>query len=126
LISWTPEGFIGQLFATMKPYVAAPPPGVSPPPLWGNEDHVRALLGDRVGDVVAQRRGLTVDMFGDGAEFRDFFKTNYGPTIVAYRGIEADAERVATLDADIAALGDRFLQDGSMDWEYLLVIAHKR
>ena len=40
------------MFATMKPFVPAPPPGVSPPPLWGNADHVTALLGDRVTDVV--------------------------------------------------------------------------
>jgi ubiquinone/menaquinone biosynthesis C-methylase UbiE len=26
LISWTPEGFIGQLFAVMKPYAPPPPP----------------------------------------------------------------------------------------------------
>ena len=56
VISWTPEGFIGQMFATMKPFVPAPPPGVSPPPLWGNADHVTALLGDRVTDVVTTRR----------------------------------------------------------------------
>src|ERR1700712_3966352 len=40
LLSWTPTGFIGKLFATMKPYVAAPVAGVSSPPLWGSEDHV--------------------------------------------------------------------------------------
>ena len=56
LISWTPEGHIGQLWATMKPYAPPPPPGAQPPPLWGQEDHVRALLGDRVTDVVTERR----------------------------------------------------------------------
>ncbi|MBV9831481.1 MAG: class I SAM-dependent methyltransferase, partial [Marmoricola sp.] len=40
LLSWTPQGFIGQMFATMKAYVPAPPAGVSPPPLWGDPDHV--------------------------------------------------------------------------------------
>ena len=40
LLSWTPEGFIGQMFATMKPYAPAPPPGAQPPPLWGSEEHV--------------------------------------------------------------------------------------
>ena len=47
LLSWTPEGFIGQMFATMRPYAPPPPPGAQPPPLWGSEEHVRALLGDR-------------------------------------------------------------------------------
>jgi SAM-dependent methyltransferase len=29
LLSWTPEGFVGRLFATMKPFAPAPPPGAS-------------------------------------------------------------------------------------------------
>ena len=126
LISWTPEGYIGQLFATMKPYVPAPPHGAQPPPLWGREEHVRALLGDRVSEVVTERRTLPVDHFADGAAFRDYFKAVYGPTISAYRNIEGDADRVAALDVDIARLGDGFLQGGcTMEWEYLLVTARK-
>jgi SAM-dependent methyltransferase len=126
LISWTPEGYIGQLFVTMKPYMPAPPPGAQPPPLWGREDHVRALLGDRVTDVVAEQRTLTVDHFPDGAAFRDYFKAVYGPTISAYRNVEGDADRVAALDADIAGLGDGFLAGGgTMEWEYLLLTARK-
>jgi len=127
LISWTPGGFIGQMFAAMKPYVAAPPPGAQPAPLWGNADHVRSLLADRVSDFAAQPRMLRVDRFADGAVFRDFFKANYGPTIAAYRGIESEPEQAAELDARLAELGDRYLAGSSeMDWEYLLVTAHKR
>jgi ubiquinone/menaquinone biosynthesis C-methylase UbiE len=125
LISWTPEGFIGRLFATMKPYVAAPPPGVQSPPLWGSEQHVLEMLGDRVTDVVMQRRELPVDRFADGAAFRDYFKANYGPTIAAYRGIADHPDKVAALDADIARLGDDACAR-SMSWEYLLLTAHAR
>jgi ubiquinone/menaquinone biosynthesis C-methylase UbiE len=123
LVSWTPEGFIGQMFAIMKPYVAPPPAGVSPPPLWGQEAHVRELLGDRVRDVDAQRRMLPVRTFTTGAEFRDYFKANYGPTIAAYKGIADQPEKVAALDEALAELGDRQLSDGTMDWEYLLFTA---
>jgi SAM-dependent methyltransferase len=126
LISWTPEGHIGKLFSVMKPYAPAPPPGAQPPPLWGQEDHVRALLGDRVTDVVTERRMLTVDHFANGTEFRDYFKTVYGPTISVYRNIEGDPERVAALDADIAQVGDSVLSGSSaMEWEYLLLTARK-
>jgi SAM-dependent methyltransferase len=126
LISWTPEGHIGQLWAAMKPYAPAPPPGAQPPPLWGQEDHVRALLGDSVTDVVTERRMLTVNQFADGAEFRDYFKTLYGPTISVYRKIEDDPDRVAALDADIAWVGDSVLSGSStMEWEYLLLTACK-
>jgi SAM-dependent methyltransferase len=126
LISWTPEGHIGQLWAAMKPYAPAPPAGAQPPPLWGQEDHVRALLGDRVTDVVTERRMLTVEQFADGAEFRDYFKALYGPTIAVYRNIGDDPDRVAALDADIAQVGDSVLSASStMEWEYLLLTARK-
>jgi SAM-dependent methyltransferase len=126
LISWTPEGHIGQLWATMKPYAPPPPPGAQPPPLWGQEDHVRALLGDRVTDVVTERRTLPVHHFPDGAAFRDYFKAVYGPTIAVYRNIEGASDRVAELDAAIARIGDGFLEgDSTMEWEYLLVTARK-
>jgi SAM-dependent methyltransferase len=127
LISWTPSGFVGQMFATMKPYVASPPPGAQPPPLWGDEDHVRGLLSDRVTDFTARREMLPVSAFGDGAAFRDFFKANYGPMVAAYRGIAGEPGRVAALDAELAALGDRHLAGGeTMQWEYLVVTARKR
>jgi SAM-dependent methyltransferase len=127
LISWTPDGFIGQMFATLRPYVPAPPPGAQPPPMWGNADHVRGLLGDGVTDFTAERRTLEVDHFTEGAAFRDFFKMHYGPTISAYRGIADEPDRVAALDAELAELGDRYLAGSStMEWEYLLVTARKR
>lgn len=125
VLSWTPEGFIGQLFAAMKPYAPPPPPGASPAPLWGRADHVRALFGDRVTDLVAHQQNLRVNRFTDGSEFRDFFKANYGPTIAVYRFIADDPAKVAALDTDLAVLGDSFLRDGTMNWEYLLVTARR-
>lgn len=128
LLSWTPNGFIGQVFATMKPYAPPPPPGASPAPLWGTVDHVRKLLGDRVEDLVAHQQTLRVDRFHNGAQLRDFFKANYGPTIAVYRFIADDPEKVAALDRDLVALGERFDRGDShtvLDWEYLLVTARR-
>lgn len=126
LISWTPEGLVGQMFATMKPFVPAPPPGVQPPPLWGSEDHIGALFGGRVDELVTRRETLKVSRFHSGAAFRDYFKSNYGPTIAAYHNVGDDRERVAALDAALAELGERFLAVPSvMEWEYLLVTARK-
>jgi ubiquinone/menaquinone biosynthesis C-methylase UbiE len=126
VLSWTPEGFVGQMFATMKPYAPPPPPGAQPPPLWGREEHVRALLGDRVEDVEAHRRTLRVDRFATAEEFRDFFKATYGPTIAVYRAIADEPARVAELDAALATLARTHdLGSGAMDWEYLVVTARR-
>lgn len=124
LISWTPEGFVGDLFRTMKPYAPPPPPGAQPPPLWGDETHVRTLLGDRVTDVETRRQTVTVSAFDTPDTFRAYWKETYGPTIVAYRNVADDAARTADLDRDIAGVAARHDRgDGVMDWEYLLLTA---
>ena len=128
LISWTPSGFIGQMFATMKPYAPPPPPGAQPPPLWGSEDHVRELLGDRVEQVHTETRALRVTHYATPEAFCDYFKINYGPTISAYRFIADDPGRVAALDQDLAELGRRFdvgTDSFVLDWEYLLFTARR-
>ena len=127
LVSWTPEGFVGQMFAAMRPFVAPPPPGASPPPLWGKEEHVRALLGSGVTGLRAERRSLEVDRFADPQEFLQFFKSHYGPTVAAYRGLAEQPERADELDAELLELAGRFTSThGRMDWEYLLVTAVRR
>jgi hypothetical protein len=81
------------MFGIMKPYAPPPPPGVQPPPLWGKEEHVLDLLGDRV-----------------------YFKNHYGPTIATYRNLAEQPDRAAALDRELAELGDRHdLRCGAMD-----------
>ena len=129
LLNWTPDGFIGQMFAAMKPYAPPPPPGAQPPPMWGREDHVRALLGDRVSDVSARRQTVRVGMFARPEDFRDYFKARYGPTIAAYRNIASDPARAAALDQELAGLARRHDHGTGttvMDWEYLLLTARKQ
>ncbi|AMW11204.1 hypothetical protein A4E84_17860 [Streptomyces qaidamensis] len=130
LLSWTPQGFIGRMFAAMKPYAPPPPPGAQPPPLWGDEDHVRALLGDRVTDVSAERRTVRVDRFETPEMFRDYFKERYGPAISVYKNIAGEPDRAAALDGalvDLARDGDQGTGSGGtlLEWEYLLFTARR-
>jgi hypothetical protein len=127
LLSWTPSGFIGQMFSTMKPYAPPPPPGAQPAPLWGDEDHVRGLLGHRVTSIDVRRQALRVENYATAEDFRDYFKTYYGPTIAVYASLADQPDRVAALDEDLVALARRYdLGSGAMDWEYLLVTARVR
>lgn len=131
LINWTPEGFIGRLFATMKPFVPPPPPGASPAPLWGSEDHVATLFGDRVTDLTMTRQTVHMNHCATPAEFREYWKRNYGQTIAAYRYNAERPDRVAELDAaflEFLTDWNRSVEPGrtAYDAEYLLVTATKR
>lgn len=129
VLSWTPEGFIGQMLAAMKPFAPPPPVGAQPPPLWGQEQHVRDLLGDRVSGLSARRRTLAVDQFVDADAFGDYFRAHYGPTIAVYRAIADDPDKVAGLDAALVELVHRFDLGGEgatrLEWEYFLVTAQR-
>ncbi len=126
LANWTPEGFIGQMFACLKPYAPAPPPGAQPPLLWGSEAHVTELLGDRVRDLELVRRSVSIDRFTSPADFREYFKANYGPTIAAYRVHAADTERTTAMDEALDTLAERAGAGSTpMEWEYLLVTAYR-
>jgi ubiquinone/menaquinone biosynthesis C-methylase UbiE len=117
LLNWTPAGFVGQLFATMKPYAPPPPPGASPGPLWGDAEHVRTLLNL---DVAAVKDTIRFDVTDDPTAFREWWKANYGPTIAAYR----TQEDPTALDAAFLEFLERTQQpDGSWSAEYLVVTA---
>jgi len=90
LLSWTPEGMIGALFRTMGPYAPPPPPGAQPPPLWGSEEHVKELFGDRVDFRLMERDMLDVTAFPRPHDYGEHFKAKYGPTIAARRNAERD------------------------------------
>jgi SAM-dependent methyltransferase len=125
VLSWTPEGMIGDLFRTMGPYAPPPPPGAQPPPLWGSEAHVLELFGDKV-DVSTLRRGvLEVGAFERPRDFAEHFKGYYGPTIAT----QANARRTGREGEFIVAL-NRFFEDWNsgtpdrarFELEYLIAV----
>ncbi|KIS28466.1 hypothetical protein TV39_04900 [Arthrobacter sp. SPG23] len=130
LMSWTPEGFIGKMFAAMKPFAPPPPPGAQPPPLWGTEDHVRELFGDRITDVQTAKKTVSITSFHHPEDFVHYFKSHYGPTISVYKFLGDDENRAKDLDKALTELAGTYLEaqgdsTAKMDWEYLLVTAKK-
>ena len=58
--TWPPELFVGRLFAVTSKYMPPLPPGVVPPPLWGDPNVVRERLGDRVRNLRFDRETMVV------------------------------------------------------------------
>jgi hypothetical protein len=129
LLCWTPEGQLGALFRTMKPYAPPPPPGSQPPPLWGSEEHLQGLFGGRVAFDTLEREPLVITAFERPREYAEHFKAHYGPTIA----VRANAARNGVEDEFDAAL-DRLCDEwnrGTADrarfeQEYLVAVGTKR
>jgi len=129
LLSWTPGGMLGALFATMKPFAPAPPPGAQAPPLWGGEEHLRGLLGDRVTYRRMDRELLEITAFEHPHDYAEHFKARYGPTIAA-RANAAREGREAEFDAALDAFCDEWNRGTAdrarFDKEYLLTVATRK
>jgi SAM-dependent methyltransferase len=125
LLSWTPEGMLGALFRVMGSFAAPPPPGAQPPPLWGSEEHLHELFGDRVDFHTLQRDVLEITAFERPRDYGEHFKAHYGPTIAA----RANAARNGR-DAEFDEALDRFCDEwnrgtpdrGRFEKEYLLAV----
>jgi SAM-dependent methyltransferase len=124
LLSWTPQGMIGELFKTMKPFAPPPPPGVSSPPLWGSEEHLDELFGDRVAWRTREHGILEVTAFTRPRDFGEHFKAYYGPTIAA-RANAAKTGREQELDEALDAFCDGRDQgtDGQARFEMQYLLA---
>ena len=128
LLSWTPEGMLGALFRTMKPFMPAPPPGAQPPPLWGSEDHLRALMGDRVEFRTLTRETLEIAAFQEPHDYARHFTAYYGPTISA-RANAAREGRAAEFDGALTRFCDEWNQGtphrARFEKEYLLAVGRR-
>jgi ubiquinone/menaquinone biosynthesis C-methylase UbiE len=129
LLSWTPEGMLGDLFATMKPFAAPPPPGVEPPPLWGREQHLATLFGDRVQFHTLERDVLEITAFPRARDYGEHFKAYYGPAIAVRANAQKDG-RAQEFDQAIDAFCDKWnlgtADQGRFEQEFLLAVGTRR
>jgi SAM-dependent methyltransferase len=128
LLSWTPEGMIGALFRAMGQFMPPPPAGASPPPLWGGEDHLRELFGERVELEKVERGVLEVTAFQRPGDYGEHFKGRYGPTIAARANAEKEgrAEEFDQVLSEFCAEWNRGSEDDArFEMEYLLTVGRK-
>jgi SAM-dependent methyltransferase len=78
--NWTREGVIGVLFKLIGEYAPPPPPFASPPPLWGDEQHVRDLFAPYGIELDFTRHDLVME-FDTVEDYVSLFENLYGPTI---------------------------------------------
>src|SRR4051794_3354286 len=130
MANWVPDGTVGRFFATMAPFMPPPVEGAQPPILWGDEDHVRGLFGDRVSELEFSRAVQPVERFDTPEALVAFYQENFGPTIMAYKNIGDDAARRDELDAALIEFARATNQAAPGDparwaFEYVMVLARR-
>ena len=122
LANWTPSGFIGELFKLIGRTIP-PPSGVKSPSLWGTEERLRALFGERIASLEAVRQNF-VFRYRTPQHWLDTFRTYYGPMHKTWGAIGVAQQQ--SLAADLIRLVRRFncATDGAMvvPSEYLEVV----
>ncbi len=125
LANWTPTGFIGELFKVIGRHLP-PPAGVKPASLWGTEERLRELFGERSASLQTQREHF-VFRYRTPQHWLDTFRTYYGPLQKAFAAL--GAEQQEALAAELIGLVQRFnrADDGAMvvPSEYLVVVIRR-
>jgi ubiquinone/menaquinone biosynthesis C-methylase UbiE len=109
LASWTPYGFLGDLFRTVAEY-APPPAGIASPMLWGTAEHVESIFGPDVAWVHAT--AWFTFRFPSAEDFVDYFAENYGPTLKALAAAGGRAPELRSQLASLVRSASRLHTDG--------------
>ena len=125
LASWTPEGFIGRLFALMGGFVP-PPPGVASPAAWGTEARIDELFR-RDTDLLRTERKTFVFRHPSAGHWIEYFRRYYGPVHRAFAALD-EPKQQALHQALLELLGtfDRGGGDSLIvPSEYLEAVIHR-
>jgi len=126
LASWTPDGFIGQLFKTLGKYLP-PPPAAKSPLLWGTRTRLTELFGSGATWIKTEPREFKF-RYRSAEHFVDVFRTYYGPTLKAFSAL--DVPQQIRLEKDLYDLIGRMnsADDKTMvvPSEYLEIVIVKR
>ncbi len=120
LATWAPDGLIGQMFTTIGSKMPPLPSYAKPPPMWGDEAHVRSLLEPHGLEVSFEH---LVAVFGsDAATVVEQKEASLGPWVMAKAALGDDWP---PLRAQLAELYASHETDKQVRADYLITLARK-
>ena len=125
MANWTPEGFAGQMFKLSTKYI--PPPDMPAPVQWGVPEIVQQRFGDGVSDLKTEKRLADMVFEFGPEEVAEFFKTYFGPTVMALKAMGEENHASYTKDLSDTWAANNTANDGTthVKGEFLEVIATK-
>jgi SAM-dependent methyltransferase len=125
-VTWPPESLVGSSFTLVASYVPPPPPGVSPPPKWGDPNIVRERLGNAVSEIVFARNQTLFPALSL-QHYRAFVERTIGPMLKLIEMLSGkDPTRLAQFRREYDALIAPYFEDNIVRQDYLMTRATKR
>jgi len=123
--TWPPELFTGRMFAITARYAPPPPPGLAPPPQWGDPKIVCERLGGAVKDIVFDRGTMLVPALSP-QHFRTTFEKTAGPVVNVIESLSAtDPAKLTAFRGEYESLISEYHADNTVRQDYLLSRAVK-
>ncbi len=122
--TWPPELYTGRLFGLLGRYAPGLPPGIAPPPQWGDPTVIRERLGSAVKDIAFDRDVLKLAALS-ARHVRAYMERNVGPVTKLVESLSADPTKLAAFRAEFDALIALYFEDNTMRQDYLLTRAVK-
>jgi SAM-dependent methyltransferase len=122
--TWPPEHFVGRMFALVGKHLP-PPPGVSPPPQWGDPNIVRQRLGDAVADVTFDRDVMLFPTLSP-QHYRKGMEATLGPVVKLVASLEKEPAKLDAFRSELDAFLAPYLEGNAVRQHYLLTRATKR
>jgi SAM-dependent methyltransferase len=123
--TWPPELFVGRMFALVGRYAPAPPPGVTPPPSWGDPNIIRERLGSKVRDIVFHRSMFYVPALSPQHQ-RIMMEKTAGPVIKLVDALsKSDPDKLAQFRREYEALAAEYFEDNAVNQGFLMTRAVK-
>jgi SAM-dependent methyltransferase len=122
--TWPPELYIGSMFALVARYMP-PPPGVAPPPAWGDPAVVRERLGAAVTQLEFDRGDMIVPTLSP-AHYRAYMEVTAGPVIKLVSTLANEPARLQEFRAEMDTLIARWFSDNQVRQSFLMSRAIKK
>jgi SAM-dependent methyltransferase len=123
--TWPPELFVGRMFALTASYLPPPPPGVAPPPLWGDPNIVRQRLGPAVRDILFDRATMLVPALSPSHQ-RTAAEKNSGAMVRLVAELhDSDPSKLDRFRREYDALAGEYFEDNLLRQDYLITRATK-
>lgn len=123
--TWPPELFVGRMFALVGRYMPPPPPGIAPPPQWGDPNVIRERLGAAVRDLTFDRALMSVPALSL-QHYRASIEQTAGPVRKLVESLSvADPQKLEAFRGELEAVATEYFDDNILRQDYLMTRATK-